>query len=286
MNSIISHDEKSLVTLDKIEQLEGHFLDMPQVDCPVVHHFAPGIYIREVTIPADTFSIGHYQKCEHLNVMLTGRVTMIGEDGRPHEVTAPAIFTSKPGRKIGYIHETMRWLNIYPTAETDVEKLEETYLHKSQTWEEHQAASESLLLVSMHVDQSDYQEALKDLGVTEELVRAQSENEADQIPFPLGSYKCKVSPSRIEGKGLFATGNLEAGEVIAPARIDGKRTPAGRYTNHGKVPNARMVMSDRGDIYLVALRPIAGCAGGNDGEEITIDYRQAVEETLKSLERK
>ena len=66
------------------------------------------------------------------------------------------------------------------------------------------------------------------------------------------------------------------GAVIAPARIAGKRTPAGRYTNHSAKPNAVMVQLPSGDIDLVASRHISGCAGGQLGEEITIDYRQAL----------
>ena len=65
-------------------------------------------------------------------------------------------------------------------------------------------------------------------------------------------------------------------ELIAPARIDGKRTPAGRFTNHSKTPNAEMVLSGNGDIFLFAKQSISGCKGGNVGAEITVDYRQAM----------
>jgi hypothetical protein len=37
-----------------------------------------------------------------------------------------------------------------------------------------------------------------------------------------------------------------------------------------------MVKRPNGDIDLVATRQIAGCTGGQPGEEITIDYRQAL----------
>ena len=85
-----------------------------------------------------------------------------------------------------------------------------------------------------------------------------------------------VAASKIDGKGVFATGDIIEGEVIAPARIANKRTPAGRFTNHAKNPNAMMILLDNGDINLVAKRAISGCKGGNLGEEITIDYRQAL----------
>ena len=85
-----------------------------------------------------------------------------------------------------------------------------------------------------------------------------------------------VADSKIEGKGLFATGNFEPNEVIAPARLGGKRTPAGRYTNHAKNANAMMVLRDNGDIDLVASASINGCKGGNLGEEITVNYDQVI----------
>jgi hypothetical protein len=37
-----------------------------------------------------------------------------------------------------------------------------------------------------------------------------------------------------------------------------------------------MVLRDNGNIDLVAKKAINGCQGGNLGEEITIDYRQAL----------
>ena len=37
-----------------------------------------------------------------------------------------------------------------------------------------------------------------------------------------------------------------------------------------------MVQGEDLDINLVAIKDIRGCHGGDNGEEITIDYRQAV----------
>jgi hypothetical protein len=259
-----------------VQELEKHFLKEKQADCPVKHIFAPNIYIREVSIPAGTFSIGHYQTTEHLNIMLKGRVTMVNEDGSHTELVAPQTFVSKPGRKIGYIHEDMVWQNVYSTNEIDVEKLEATYLNKSITWQENQKSQELLLTLDHSSDIADYYLAIAEFGFDHETVRKQTENMEDQIPMPFGSYKAIVANSRIDGKGVFATGNIEEGEVIAPARIDGKRTPIGRYTNHSKNINAIMVLRDNGNIDLVAKKAINGCQGGNLGEEITIDYRQAL----------
>lgn len=267
---------QSLETLKQVETLEQGFLQQEQQDCPVVHRFGPGIYIREVTIPGGTLSIGHYQKTTHLNIMLKGRVIMVNENGEKTELVAPQTFVSGPGRKVGLIVETMVWQNVYATTETDVEKLEELFLEKSQTWKDYKKEQDLLLSFDYSKDEADYFETIKNWGFDDKTVRAQSEEKSDQIPFPSGGYKVMVADSKIEGKGLFATGNFERGEVIAPARIFGMRTPAGRYTNHAKNANAIMVLRDNMDIDLVANLPIKGCQGGNLGEEITVNYGQVL----------
>lgn len=268
--------EINLIHEQKVQVLENAFLQQPQVDCPVVHRFGPNIYIREVTIPAGSLSIGHYQTTTHLNIMLTGRVTMVNEDGSHTELIAPQTFVSKPGRKIGYIHETIVWQNIYATDETDVEKLEAMFLDKSETWQENQKNQQLLLSFDHSEDIVDYYAAIAEYDFDQETVQKQVQNLEDQCDFPLGGYKVMVAPSKIDGKGLFATGNIENNEIIAPARINGLRTPAGRFTNHSKNPNAKMILLDNNDINLVAAMRIEGCKGGNLGSEITIDYRQAL----------
>ena len=263
----------------KIERLEMAMLAQPQADCGVVHSFAPGLYIRQVTLKAGTLAIGHYQKTTHLNIMLSGRVTIVNDDESLVDLAAPLTYVAGPGRKCGYIHEDVVWLNVYSTEETDVDKLEAMFLDKSEVWQ----ANKPLLTHERIEDRKDFEGALNDIGVDAGLVRSQSENASDLIPFPPGSYCVKTGPSIIEGKGLFATSDIAEGEAIAPARIGGMRTPAGRYTNHAKDPNAAMRGLDNGDIVLVALRNIGGCRGGLDGEEITIDYRRAFEVTTKRI---
>jgi len=259
-----------------VEILEAAFLQEEQVDCPVRHHFGPGVYIREVVLPAGSYIIGHRHNSPHLNVMLEGRLTLINADGTRTELAAPQTFIAPAGRKIEYIHETVRWQNIYATEETDVETLETQLLDKSVAFEEAQKNQLLMQDFSTAVDQDDFVAAIAEYGFDEATVWAMSEDETDQMPMPHGEYKMMVSASRIHGKGVFASADIAAHELIAPARLGGKRTPAGRFTNHSKTPNAEMVLSDNGDIFLFANQMISGCKGGSVGEEITVDYRQAL----------
>lgn len=261
-----------------IDAAEIEMLGQEQVDCPVTHRFGPGIYIREVFMPKGAHIIGHRHTTPHVNVMLTGVIGLLNDDGTETILTAPQTFVAQPGRKIAYIYEDVVWQNIHATDETDVEKLEDMFLDKSPAFLDRYASR----AVNYSADTEDFYAAIAEYGFDPLTVREISENEADQIPFPSGDYKVQVAPSAIEGKGLFATGSFAVNELIVPARLDGFRTPAGRYTNHSKTPNAEMVMDENGDIYLFSTRKIAGCKGGALGEEITIDYRQALGLALRS----
>lgn len=278
-DSLIAPFELAFTESDVLK-LEAAFLDMPQADCPITHRFADGIYIREVRMPAGSYVIGHHHKSDHLNIMLTGHLTILNDDGTKTDLHAPQTFIAPAGRKIAYIHDDVIWQNVFATEERDVEALDAMFLDKSDAWLEARKFNRMLLSFDHSEDVADFYAAIEAFGFDADLVRMISENTEDQVSFPHGEYKVSVSDSQIEGRGLFATGSIQQFEVIAPALLEGKRTPAGRFTNHSKNPNAMMFRMENGDIYLVALRDIAGCKGGNLGEEITVDYRQALAVTI------
>ena len=270
----------NVVNEHKIQIVEKEFLKEEQASCSVTHKFGPGIYIREVILPAGSMVVGHCHKQPHLNIMIAGRLALIGEDGKSTELIAPYTFTAPAGRKIAYVYETVLWHNVYATEETDLEKLEEMFFTKSDTFKEHQTTQQRLLSFNKNEDKEDYFKAIGEFNLFEFDVRETSENTLDQIPMPFGDYKFTVGPSDIEGKGVLAVGNIKELEIIGPARIDGKRTPLGRFTNHAKTPNAKMVLKNNGDIDLIATSNISGSKGGQTGEEITVDYRQVLSLSL------
>ena len=276
---LVAAEPHNIQRHEAVELLESHMLGLPQVECPVVHHFGPGIYIREVTLPAGILAIGHAQRYDHLNIMLKGAVVMSDEQGQLKTLRAPLIFVGKPGRKLGYILEETVWQNVYPNLDEtrDVDQLETKWLDKSPTWTLHDNLANQLATLARQEDRDDFAVVIQAAGFTPELVRQQSENLTDQtsVPYELAP-KLTIRDSAIEGKGVFVSASVEPGEIISPARLSGLRTPAGRYTNHAKCPNAEFVKNNLGDIYLVAIRRIAGCTGGNPGEEVTVDYRQSL----------
>jgi SET domain-containing protein len=116
----------------------------------------------------------------------------------------------------------------------------------------------------------DYLDAIREMGFTHAQVRAIVENKSDLTDMPTGKGDgLIVKPSPIDGLGTFAARDFRQGEVIAPARYNLRRTPAGRLTNHSQTPNSTMVALPDGAIDLVAACHI------HVGDEFTVDYRQA-----------
>lgn len=121
----------------QIEAVEEQLIQLEQVECPLVHRFAPSVYAREVTMPANSFIIGHEHKTEHFNVVLTGRARVM-IDGVIEDIVAPCIFVSKPSvRKVLYIIEEMKWATIHPTEETNLEALDCALVKKSNSFIKH-----------------------------------------------------------------------------------------------------------------------------------------------------
>ena len=92
--------------------------------CPVKHHFAPGLYAREILLPAGVRIIGKIHRHAHINTISAGRVLVFTEFGSS-ELVAPVTFVSIPGTKrvVFAIEETM-WTTYHPTDEVDLGRIE------------------------------------------------------------------------------------------------------------------------------------------------------------------
>lgn len=125
MNDVI----KPAAMREKVQALEAAVSLLPQVDCPVRHYFAPGLYAREMTIPAGTVVTGAVHKTENLIVVSMGRLRIVTEDGT-REVRAGDTLICQAGMKNAVVAlEDSRWTNFManPANETDTDKLTEVF---------------------------------------------------------------------------------------------------------------------------------------------------------------
>jgi len=114
--------ELAITMRERVERLESLLENTPQVECPLRHRFAPGVYMREMLVPAGTVATGAVHKTEHLTVVV-GHCHLTTDEGM-QEFIGYASFASKPGAKraIYAVQDTIV-TTIHPTDETDLDKL-------------------------------------------------------------------------------------------------------------------------------------------------------------------
>lgn len=123
-----------------IAQLEHHMCaNMPdavqgeKVDAifPVVHHFAPDLYGREILLKEGSVVIGKLHAHSHLNILAQGHVLVATEDGI-EEIKAPCVWTSKAGTK-RVVHAIIDsvWVCLHPTDTQDLAQIESKTIAKS-----------------------------------------------------------------------------------------------------------------------------------------------------------
>ena len=109
----------------KVLKLEEAMQALPQVDCPVRNLFAPGMYAREITIPAGVVLTGAVHKTDNFVVLSKGRLRLVTESG-PVDIEAPHTMVCKAGTKNAALAlDEAVWTNFFPTDETDLDKLVE-----------------------------------------------------------------------------------------------------------------------------------------------------------------
>ena len=124
-----------LTTRDKIFAIEARMRRMPPMELPLKHYFSPGVYARELSIPAGTLLTGEIHKYAQLNILSKGTISVFLEGGI-QKIEAPFTVVSPPGTKrIAYAHTDCVWTTILGTNETDLAKIHTRFIAKSeQEW--------------------------------------------------------------------------------------------------------------------------------------------------------
>lgn len=103
---VMTHSEKIAAVVEVLNQFE-------QPDIPPTHYFLPGLYLREITMPAGCLGVGHKHKTKHMSIALTGRA-IVTMDGEAREVIAPAMFECEVGsQKAFQVFEEFRFLTVH-----------------------------------------------------------------------------------------------------------------------------------------------------------------------------
>ena len=243
------------------DELEFGLLELEQIPestYQLKEYYSGGMYCREITIPEGAFITGRIYKFDHVEIMLSGEITILSADGGKTHYEGHNVIEAKAGKRQGGLaHKETKWLtiNCIPDHLPMNEALDFTSV---LTYDEYKYFHDQL-------NKADYEYFLKEIGLSHDEMEA-IVNINDVVSLPVGYDHIEVQDSSIAGKGLFTTKEIKAGSLICPVRIKEKRTVAGRYSNHSLHSNTKPVVE--GDaFYIMATKNI------QPNDEITMNYR-------------
>ena len=116
---------------EQIQEFENMLSQQPEATfgnsplAPLVHMFAPGIYVRQITLPKDSICVGKIHKYEHPNFLMSGKVKVVTEDGGYEILEAPMVMISPAGTKraVHALEDTV-WVTVHATDDTDTDRIE------------------------------------------------------------------------------------------------------------------------------------------------------------------
>lgn len=115
---------------DKIERLQAAMLPIACAMPQAVHHFAPGMYGREFSMPAGMTVVGKIHRHGHLMMVVKGRAIVVDEFGR-YDVAAGYVQASRPGAKrVVYAIEDTTFVTVHlnPGDGQDLEQIEAEHI--------------------------------------------------------------------------------------------------------------------------------------------------------------
>lgn len=98
--------------LDALEA--GILAELAPVHMPVTHRFTPGLYAREIFMPAGTVLTSQVHNTQHPYVVISGRVRVTIPGGEVQVLEGGYVGITQPGtRRALYVEEDCRWITFH-----------------------------------------------------------------------------------------------------------------------------------------------------------------------------
>lgn len=122
-------DVPKMPTYEQIRALEKAMVEnLPTCSETITHHFADGVYGREMFMPAGMMLTGKMHRFSTLNFLLSGDITVTTPEG-VRRIQAPAMFVSPAGmKKVMFAHTDAVFATVHPTKITDIASIESKFI--------------------------------------------------------------------------------------------------------------------------------------------------------------
>lgn len=112
---------------DLLNQADVEILKLPPRECPLIHRFTPGMYIREIFMPKDTILTSLLHLTTHPFFVLQGDVSVYYHGVPAQRYKAPYTGITEAGtRRMLYTHEDTIWTTCHVTDLTDPDEIIES----------------------------------------------------------------------------------------------------------------------------------------------------------------
>jgi len=127
-------NELKISNNDRIDLLEKVMLEnFEEVDCPLIHTFLDGIYVREIFMEAGRLVISKIHKTRHPYSVIEGEV-IVSINGKVQLIKAPYEGITEPNtRRVLYVTKDCRWLTYHLNPDNEsVEQIEDRIIEKHE----------------------------------------------------------------------------------------------------------------------------------------------------------
>jgi len=112
---------------DFLNQADVEILKLPPRECPLIHRFTPGMYIREIFMPKDTILTTLLHLTTHPFFVLQGDVSVYYNGIPTQRYKAPYTGITEAGtRRMLFTHEDTIWTTCHVTDLTDPDEIIES----------------------------------------------------------------------------------------------------------------------------------------------------------------
>jgi len=117
----------------RLDIWESFVSSLPPSDFPLVHKFPPGLYVREITMPAGAIITSRIHKYESPFIISKGRVMVVSENEGTVIYDAPHSGITKPEtRRLLVVLEDSVWTTFHANPEniTDVDTVTDMFTYQ------------------------------------------------------------------------------------------------------------------------------------------------------------
>jgi hypothetical protein len=116
---------KDCISPDEMLNLfELEIINHPQIECPLIHRFTPGLYMREIFMPKGTLITSVLHLTTHPFFVMKGDVSVWYHDIPVQRYKAPYTGITQAGtRRILLTHEDTTWTTVHVTDLEDPDEI-------------------------------------------------------------------------------------------------------------------------------------------------------------------